>query len=324
MTDPGGDPALPSRAGTPALHGVLVTYRRPGDLDVMFRGLATQERTLDTLVVVDNDPAESARDAVAGLVAGRADDGPAVSYVATGANLGPAGGIAVGMRHVLEHAADEDWLVSLDDDDPPRTPAVLADLERFGAGLRHQDPRVAAVGLVGTRFDTRQARGVRIADHQLTGAVPTDWIGGNNLPFYSVAAVRDVGVFDERLFFGFDDLDYGLRLRAAGYTVYAHGELWHAERQAHGRLGDGTPPERGLGEPTWRRYYSLRNLLYILHNRGDRRGEARLVARSLAKPLYNLPRGPRLAGRHLALNARAIVDAYRGRMGLTVQPVDKS
>jgi GT2 family glycosyltransferase len=317
--------AAGSAVSGPALHGVLVTYRRPGDLTTMFQGLAAQDRRLDTLVVVDNDPDASAREAVAALAdEARRAGGPDVSYVSTRENLGPAGGIAVGMRHVLTYAADDDWLVSLDDDDPPRTRSALADLTRFATGLRAADPRVGGVGAVGTRFDTRRARGVRIPDAQLAGPVPVDWIGGNNLPLYSVAALRDVGVFEERLFFGFDDLEFGLRLGAAGYTMFAHGDLWHAEREAHGRLGSGTLPERGLGEPTWRRYYSLRNLLFILHARGDRAGQARLVARSLAKPVYNLPRGPRLAARHLGLNARAILDAYRGRMGLTVPPTGKS
>jgi GT2 family glycosyltransferase len=311
-------------AAPPALHGVLVTYRRPGDLAAMFEGLAQQQRRLDTLVVIDNDPAESAREAVAGQVAAGTADGTAVTYVAAGANLGPAGGIALGMRHVLTHADDRDWLVPLDDDDPPRSPGVLAELERFATHLRDGDPRVGAVGLVGGRFSPDLARGVRIPDELLTGAVRADWVGSGNLPLYSVRAVRAVGVFDERLFFGFDDLEYGLRMGAAGFGLYAHGDLWHGERAASGRLALDGSPDRTVGDATWRRYYSVRNLLHILHQRGDRRGEARLVARSLGKPLANLPRHPRLGARNLALNARAIVDAYRGRMGLTVRPVGKS
>ncbi|HEX6567779.1 MAG TPA: hypothetical protein VF015_01375, partial [Acidimicrobiales bacterium] len=242
----------------------------------------------------------------------------------SGANLGPAGGIALGMRHVLGHAADHDWVLPLDDDDPPRTPDLLAELERFGTHLRRQQPTVGAVGVCGARFEARRARGVRVPDGELTDAVRSDWIGGNNFPLYSVHAIRAVGVFDEQLFFGFDDLDYGLRLGAAGFGIYVHGELWHGERTAHGRLGDGTAPARALDEPSWRRYYSLRNLIYILRKQGHSLGAARLAARGLAKPVYNLPHRPALAARHLSLNARAIADAYRGRMGLTVSPNAKS
>lgn len=307
--------------GGPAIHGVLVTYRRPGDLADMLGHLAEQQRNVDTLLVIDNDPAESARDAVTSLQA--RDDGPAVTYLPSGANLGPAGAIALGMCHVLDHASDHDWVLPLDDDNPPSAPDVIAELARFGDELRGRRPNVGAVGAGGARFVPDKARSIRVPDDELTGVVATDWIGSGMFPLYSVEAIRAAGVFDERLFFGFDDLDYGLRLGAAGFGVYSHGELWHRERSLYGRLGFDASPARTLDEPSWRRYYSLRNLIYILRKLGHPAGAVRLAVRGLGKPIYNLPRSPRLAARHLALNARAIVDAYRGRMGLTVSPVAK-
>lgn len=298
------------------LHGVVVTYRRPRELEVMLARLAHQDRPPDTLLVVDNDVEESGRDAVERAPKALNE----VAYLPSGANLGPAGGLALGMTHVLARAADDDWIVLLDDDDPPRTPDMLAALEDLGTTLRAADRTVAAVGMSGTSFD--QSRGIarRVPDDALVGAVPSSCIGGNQLPMYSVHAVRNVGVFDERLFFGFDDLEYGLRLRAAGFGVYAHGELWLRERTHHGRLGMTTPPSRSLSEPGWRRYYSLRNLIYILRLRGHPLGAARLAARGVGKPLWNLPGNPRLAWRNLMLNKSAIVDAYAGRMGRTVDP----
>jgi hypothetical protein len=252
-----------------------------------------------------------------------AGGGPTVTYLPAGANLGPAGAIALGMHHVLAHAADHDWVLPLDDDNPPSAPDVIAELARFGNRLREQQPNVGAVGAGGARFVPSKARSIRVTDDELTGIVPSDWIGSGMFPLYSVHAIRAAGVFDERLFFGFDDLEYGLRLRAAGFGVYSHGSLWHRERSLYGRLGVDPTPARTLDEPTWRRYYSLRNLIYILRKQGHHAGAARLAARGLGKPVYNLPRTPRLAARHLALNSRAIVDAYRGRMGLTVSPVSK-
>lgn len=301
------------------LHGVLVTFRRADHLEKTLGRLAEQDRRLDTLVIVDNDPAESAR----ALVERWRDDSTAVTYLPAGDNLGPAGGIALGMRHVLGSAADDDWVVLLDDDDPPRTSDMLAALEELGTRLRAGDRKVGAVGASGTRFDRARARTMRIGDADLTEAVPSDCVGGNQLPFYSVHAVRAVGVFDERLFFGFDDLEYGLRLRAAGFGVYAHGRLWYDGRAHYGRLGMETPPDRRLGEASWRRYYSLRNLVYILRRRGEGAAAMRLAARGLAKPIYNLPRRPALAMQHLRLNARAVADAYTGRMGRTMEPVPK-
>ena len=105
-------------SGRAALHGVLVTYRRPAALAEMLDRLGDQQRRLDTLVVVDNDLDESARPTVAAFAG--LDTAPGrVDYVPAGANTGPAGGIALGMRSALDHATDDDWVVSLDDDDPP-------------------------------------------------------------------------------------------------------------------------------------------------------------------------------------------------------------
>jgi len=59
----------PAHATPPVMHGVLVTCHRPGDLVAMLDGLAQQERRLDTLVIIDNDPGESAREVLAKQVA---------------------------------------------------------------------------------------------------------------------------------------------------------------------------------------------------------------------------------------------------------------
>ena len=57
----GGPSADDDEARPGALHGVLVTYRRPVEVAEMLRRLDDQVRRLDTLVVVDNDPAAGCR-----------------------------------------------------------------------------------------------------------------------------------------------------------------------------------------------------------------------------------------------------------------------
>jgi GT2 family glycosyltransferase len=297
------------------LHGVLVTYRRLAQLENTLKVLDDQRRSLDTLAVVDNDPGGSARRVV--------PDRPGIEYIHAGENIGPAGGIALGMRHVLGYADDDDWVVLLDDDDPPRRADTLAVLADFGDDLRRGDPTVAAVGKSGTNFNIRLARSIRTPDHMLDGPVPSDCIGGNQVPFISVHAIRTVGVFDERLFFGFEELEYGLRLRAAGFRVYVHGGLWREDRAYHNRLGLRTDPDRRLAHLSWRRYYSIRNLIYILRKRGHPISASKVTARSLLKPLYNIPHHPALAGQHLRVAMRAIADAYLQRMGRTVEPEAK-
>jgi glycosyltransferase involved in cell wall biosynthesis len=299
------------------LHGLLITYRRPAELAQTLARLATQSRRLDRLVVVDNHPTPENRE----LVRAAAAAGTAADYVGAPENLGPAGGIALGVRAIDQFAADQDWIVLLDDDNPPATSSLLEDLEAFGERIRRQDSSTGAVGLVGARFDPRAGRLRRVPDTELVDGVAVDYVGGGQFPFYRVEAVRAVGNFREDLFFGFDDLEYGLRLRAAGYAVYAHGALWREERRRQGRLGLTVRPAAGVSEPSWRRYYSLRNLIAILRSSGNTRGALRVtLVTGLAAPALNLARRPRLAARNLALNARACRHAWTGRMGRTVEP----
>ena len=105
----------------PRLRGVLVTYRRPAQLATMLTAVAAQTRPLDDLVVVDNDPATETRQMLHAAA-------PVAEYIPSSENLGPAGGIALGMQRLLERAAEGDWIVTLDVDDPPRDVTTFATL----------------------------------------------------------------------------------------------------------------------------------------------------------------------------------------------------
>jgi glycosyltransferase involved in cell wall biosynthesis len=298
------------------LFGVLVTYRRPAALAITLRRLTEQDRQLDHLVVVDNAPSEESRAAVAGApgIAG------VVEHLEMPENLGFTGGVAAGMRRVLQLAGDRDWIVVLDDDDPVPYPTVFSELERFAEEMLQRDLRTAGVAMAGGRFDWRRGRIRRVPDRELSGPVSVDHVAGNAVPFYRVSAVRDAGTFHAPLFFGLSEIEFGLRLWRAGYTFYAHGDLWRMRREAAERMGLDLQPGRRLAPMNWRRYYVLRNSIYMLR-RFDHPGTAlRVTFVNLAKPLVNLPLGPRLAGRHLAVNLRACRDGWTGRMGRQLEP----
>jgi hypothetical protein len=136
-----------------------------------------------------------------------------------------------------------------------------------------------------------------------------------------VRAVRAVGPFKAELFFGFEELDYGLRLRAAGWSMYVDGDRWRAGRTMLGRLDVSGGPSLNLPEPGWRHYYGLRNLLNILVSSRHLGAAARItLLTGLAKPLLNAPRQPRRSLRLLRLNWNACRDGWRGRLGRTVEP----
>lgn len=297
-----GQPRQPLAARR-RVHGVVVTFRRPGQLAGTLAALAEQTRRPDTLVVVDNDPESNG---------GPVDLPGDPTWIVTGENTGPAGGLARGIRHVLETAADDDLVLLVDDDDPPPDRSTLEELERL---IEAAAPDVAATGLVGARYSARTGRPVRVPDRELSGLVDVDWIGGGQLPLYRVSAIRSVGVPDERLFFGFDDLEFGVRLRRAGWRIVVDGAGWRERRGSAGRLGTlATSAPRGA--PPWREYYSTRNQMTIA------KAHARWTAPFLVA-LRSIVRCALLvrSDRHQATSVvRGLVDGALGRRGRLVEP----
>jgi GT2 family glycosyltransferase len=298
------EPVLPE----PLLLGVLVTYRRPDALRASLGALARQIRRLDHLVVVDNGP-----DRVASAVVDETDAAARVDYLPAGDNLGPAGGIELGMRHLLADAPDTGWICVLDDDDPLPDDRVVAELAAEVARASALDRSIGGVGLDGAVFDWPRARLLPV-ELGADGRGHADYLKSNWCPFYRVDAVRSTGPFDGRLFFGFDDLEFCLRLRAAGRTLLV-------APGTRRRPDVAPPPRRRLAPVDWRRYYSLRNLIVILRRHRRRTAAARLsLVVVLGKPLLNVVLTPRLAARHLALGGRALRDGWSDRLGRRVEP----
>jgi glycosyltransferase involved in cell wall biosynthesis len=293
--------------------GVLVTYRRPRALATMLARLAAQEAPPEALLVVDNAGMPET-----GAVLRRHAPGLPARLLSPGENLGPAGGFALGMRQAVEVAGPDDWILLLDDDDPPpeRRTRFLADLRAVAAQVAEQDPVTGAVGAGGAWFDARRGRMRRVADRELADLVRVDCIANSLFPLYRVRAVREAGVQDGRLFFGFGELEYGLRLQAAGFHLYLAGAPC---RQRRG----GRPPRAGARvQPPWRRYYGVRNMVHLLRTSGHSLAAARVtVLQGLARPLLSAPGAgqSRLAAVRAALSGAR--DGWRGRLGRTVEPV---
>ncbi len=312
-----------SEPGEPKFFGVLVTFRRPEQVAVTLQRLQAQTRQLDYLLLVDN----GSDSAVENLISGRLD----AAYLDASENTGPAGGYALGMKWLLETAQDDDWIFLFDDDDPPFFDDALEEAARFAGTMVEQVPAVGGVGISGGRFDLTRGEVIRVGDAEIDGAVAVDHITGGGLPAYRVGAVREVGVFLPVLFFGFEELEYGLRLTAAGHPLFADGEQW-ARRKGVKREAGLLPSEDEsaakaakaairVTEPTWRRYYSLRNTIYVLRLHHATGAALRVAStRGILKPLVNLPVAPGPAWANLKLNWKAIRDGWRGRMGRTVEP----
>ena len=225
------------------------------------------------------------------------------------------------MDRLLEGAADRDWIVFLDDDDPLPDPTVLGRVRDFAEARRAADPLTGGVAFRGATFDARSGNAIPVLRPGMTGPVAADYLHGGFFPFYSVAAVREVGVFRAELFFEWADLDYGLRLRASGYDLWVSSDLWNEFAPLMGHPEELVAPQWSLGPANARRFYLMRNRYHLLRTYGRPGSAARVFFLvGIAKPLANLARTPRLALAHLRLNLRAAWDARRRRYGVAPEP----
>ena len=165
---------------------------------------------------------------------------------------------------------------------------------------------------------------MKVPDWGLTG--PVDYVPTGHVPAFSVRAVQRCGPMMPELFYGYLEVEFGLRLRRFGCAIYGHGELCRKYRKlaADRRERNNEEPRGpilGLRPYDWRRCYTLRNEIYVLRSSGHTTTALRVAAiRGILKPLAWLPFRPREAAVHLQKNARAILDGWMGRLGRTLEP----
>ncbi len=298
------------------LGAFVLTYNRPDAVERSIETLLSQTRPPDRLLVVENGDPEP----TAGIVKRFADQ--RLVLEATGQNLGSAGGTAYGYRWLYEHGFD--LLYCGDDDNPPRTPDTVEQLFNL---LQRADTDVGGTGCVGARWNWSRGELERLSDEALEGVIEVDFIGGDHKQLLRREVIESVGPPDQKLFFGYPDLEHCLRIRRAGYRLIVDGDLMLRYREVNRRLGleprKSALPRRSY-EGIWRNYYTTRNYIFMMRKTFCRPDLARRQAlKAMARSIVGWARGPRYGARLLAYQLRGVIDGYRGRMGATLAPESK-
>jgi GT2 family glycosyltransferase len=298
---------------------VVLNYRTPDDTLLAVQSLLASTRRAEEIVVVDNDAAESARDATARF-------GSGVTYLHTGANRGFSGGVNIGIRAALDRGADSVLLVNSD-------VVVSRDcLERLEQALLAA-PSAGIVGPVvasrsvpdqivsrGISYNLRSGRmrqlgvGDRIppslapAPAHLRDLRPVDAVSAC-LVLIRREVFAAVGLFDEDYFFSFEDIDFCLRAKQAGFSSIV------AERAVAFHEGG-----RSLGAASTRRFYfAARNHLLLARRSAPRASWAARVVRSAFIVTLNLAHAAISDGGSLLERVSAVArgtrDSLAGRYG---------
>lgn len=269
---------------------------------------------LDAVVVVDNGSTDRS---VVEIEAHY----PRVPIIATGTNLGYAGGNNVGIRYAIDLGVD---FIGILNNDVLVEPDFVEPL----IGILQQQPEIGIVTpLVAERVDDGQVWALGSAVSWRTAAVTRQHAGEpinawrGRLPFQVEVAsgaamlvrreVFDrVGLLDESFFLYYEETDWCLRARRAGCRILAvpSSIVWH---KVSATLGASSPAID---------YYMLRNHLRLIgrHWSGARRGHlwSRVVLRNLlvvaafTVKSHDGQRSPNRNARLLAMR-----DALLGRQG---------
>lgn len=301
----------------PSVAIVVLNWNNPDDTLACLDSVAALDYPTDSLevIVVDNG---STDDSVVRIRARF----PAVTIIETGANLGYAGGNNAGIRHALAAGAEAVCILNNDVTVEPGFLAPLLDALQSGPDVGIVTPLVAErtedggqVWALGSAVNRRTAAVNRCYAGELVDA----WrqrepfaveIASGAAMLVRCEVFEQVGLMDEDFFLYFEEVDWCLKVRQAGYRILAvpASLVWH---KVSATLGTTSPVID---------YYMLRNHLRLIsrHWRGPQRIAllARVVLRNLltiaaytAKP-HGGRRIPNRDARLLALR-----DATMGRWG---------
>ena len=282
---------------------VIVTFNRSVLLSRCLDGLASQSRAPDAVFVIDN----ASTDATAEVLA-RREDLP-LRTTNPGENLGGAGGFHLGVRLAHEAGFDRIWL--MDDDVVPAPACLEALLAHGGPALMavREDLTGRIVEKAALHFDLANPFAIRpkresVDDRwQRREEMPAE-VALENVAFEGFMVTREVvdtvGLPDPSFFIFYDDCDYAIRIRRAGFPVVAVRDAVLVRQLDFDQQHD-------LGG--WKGFYMYRNL-FVVHLRYGENPLVRLKPYLIAAGAVVL--APVRGGRPEASNAWRAIRAARG------------
>jgi GT2 family glycosyltransferase len=287
-------------------YAFIMTYVRTEYLMSTVNYILSQSMPPQKIIIVDNSESDNIRNLF--LEA----DIPNVFLISTNENLGPAGAAKLGLGLLADDGCD--WIYWGDDDDPPTDPKTFERLLEIAS----ENPKAGIIGKGGGEFIPYRARTRGFSNRNLSAVTEADYVTGGKQMIVSAKLVKAGILPSPELFFGFEELDFCLRAKDAGFSVLIDGEGILKARRLSGKVNSGyrwKGQSFGRKDQLNRQYYSLRNLLYILRSRGQWIGYFFLLAKTLAKMIVSLRYGFNYSRRFIKSQFLAIQHEWCGRLG---------
>lgn len=242
---------------------------------------------------------------------------PGVIFIVNRENLGFAQGINVGIKRALEDGCSFFLIVNNDTIAGPSLVSKLVGFAKknpsvglvspkiyFAPGFEYhakrydKDEKGKVIWYGGGRIDWSNVyashRGVDEVDHgRYDSTIDTDFATGC-CTLVRRDLIEKIGLMDERYFLYFEDADYSMRAKRAGFRVvyFPQAHMWHKNASSSDKPGSSTHV-----------YYQTRNRLYFGYTYAPMWTKKSLMWESI-KNLFGT-----------TLEAQALRDYYRGKMG---------
>jgi GT2 family glycosyltransferase len=289
------------------LGGFVITYHRPVVLLATIQSIFSQSCPPDFLWIIDNSEDLETDHAVAGLL------DPRIRYYRMGYNAGPAGAAGRGLKLCAQEGAD--WIFWGDDNDPPFRKDCI---ERL-LSIRDVNPFCGVLGSVGQFFDRKKGVIKRVQTRLLEKKewIEVDYVAGGMCMLVSGEVAKSGMAPNPDLFFGFEELDFCLRVSRKGYSIVVDCGLFLEARKKYDKM-DYERPFYKQKKNLVREYYSLRNLLMISDTLTLPSMKYNIVKRWALKSFYGFRYGFSYGLTNFKLIALAFYHYYRGIKGKTL------
>ncbi|MDN3204692.1 glycosyltransferase family 2 protein [Algoriphagus sediminis] len=289
------------------LGGFIITHDRPVILIDTISSVFNQTLKPEFIWIIDNSEGLETDHAVASLL------DPRIRYHRMGHNAGPAGAAAKGLELCAKESVD--WIYWGDDNDPPFRNDCF---ERLLA-ISTKNPFAGVLGCVGQFFDRKKGVIKRVQTRLLEKKeiVEVDYVAGGMCMLVSSEVAKKKIAPNPKLFFGFEELDFCLKVSRAGYALMVDCSLFLEARQAAKRLNFERPLYQKKNNLI-REYYSLRNLLMISDTLTLKAMKLRLYQKWVLKSFYGFRFGINYGLKNFRLIWLAIYHYNKGVSGKTM------
>lgn len=293
----------------PLIVIVVLNTNRRDDTLACLASLAESRYANQEIIVLDNDSTDGSVPAIRAAC-------PKARVVSLSANLGYAGNNNVGIASAVALGAE--WVLVLNEDTVLH-PDCLAELVRVGASsprigvlgplvFHHSEPEMvqSAGGILGPRWESVHIGQNEPDRGQFIVPRDVDWVSGCGI-LVRAAVIEQVGMLDERFFYYWEETEWCLRARRAGWRVVhvPQARLWHkGVRRDYRPSPDIT-------------YYNARNRLLMMRKHSAPAWQITRVCGRNLTTLLNWSIRPKWRGMrdHRNALAQAMVDVLRGRWG---------